>query len=224
MAHGAPPNAVVERSLLDRMMPQSDRKEDDMPETLRELFIEELKDIYDAEQRITKALPKMAQAADSEELSAALEEHLRETEEQVTRLEQILESLDETPGRKTCKAMMGLLEEGKELMGEDFPPEVMDAGIIAAAQKVEHYEMATYGCLRTWAKLLGEDEAYRLLQQTLDEEGNADKKLTKISESLNVEATSPDGEEEDEERHVVAQSRSTTKSGTKSSSTKSRSR
>lgn len=195
-----------------------------MPETLRELFIEELKDIYDAEQRITKALPKMAQAADSEELSTALEEHLRETEEQVTRLEQILESLDETPGRKTCKAMMGLLEEGKELMGEDFPPEVMDAGIIAAAQKVEHYEMATYGCLRTWAKLLGEDEAYRLLQKTLDEEGDADKKLTQIAESLNVEATSPDGEEEeDEEKHVVAQGRRSTGTSTKSSS-KTRSR
>jgi ferritin-like metal-binding protein YciE len=219
-------DAVVERSLLERVTPQLDRKEGDMPETLRELFIEQLKDIYDGEQRITKALPKMAQEAESEELSEALEEHLRETEEQVSRLEQILEALDETPGRKTCKAMVGLLEEGKEMMAEDFPPEVKDAGIIAAAQKVEHYEMATYGCLRTWADLLGEDEASRLLKQTLDEEGNADKKLTQIAQSLNVEATAPDGEEEEEEaggRHVVAQGRRST-TGSRASSSKSRSR
>ena len=174
-----------------------------MPDSLRDLFLEELKDIYDAEQRITKALPKMAQAAGSEELVSAFEDHLGETEEHVRRLEEIFEAVDESPSKKTCKAMVGLLEEGQDIIGDDdLPAEVKDAALIAAAQKVEHYEMATYGCLRTWAELLGEDEVVRLLQTTLDEEGAADKKLTEIAQSLNLEAAS-EGEEDDEREPAV---------------------
>ena len=153
---------------------------------LRELFVEQLRDVYDAEQRITKALPKMAKAAQSDELRTAFENHLRQTEEHVNRLERVMKSLDETPKRKTCKAIVGLLEEGEELLGENV--EVRDAALIAAAQKVEHYEMATYGCLRSWANLLGENEASQLLQTTLDEEGETDHKLTDIAETLNPEA------------------------------------
>ncbi len=153
---------------------------------LRELFVDQLRDVYDAEQRITKALPKMAKAAQSDHLRMAFENHLRQTEEHVNRLEKVLQSLDETPKRKTCKAIVGLLEEGEELIGE--AEEVRDAALIAAAQKVEHYEMATYGCLRTWANLLGENEASQLLQATLDEEGETDHKLTDIAETLNPEA------------------------------------
>jgi len=175
--------------------------------TLRNLFVEELQDIHDAEQRLTKALPKLAKAADSEELSNAFEEHLRETQEHVIRLERVMKSIDESPGRKTCKAMVGLLEEGDELMEEDGPPAVKDAALIAAAQKVEHYEIATYGCLRAWADLLDEPEASRLLQQTLDEEGAADQKLSEIAESLNVEAAEDEDEEEGEEKEQAVASR-----------------
>jgi len=163
---------------------------------LRELLIEELKDIYDAEQRITKALPKMAKAADSQELKTAFQEHLRQTEQQIKRLEQVFDELDEPAKRKECKAMVGLLEEGEELMDEeDNPSDVLDAGLITAAQKVEHYEMAAYGSLRTWADLLGESKVVNLLQTTLDEEGDTDKKLTEIAQSLNIEAIQ--GEDED---------------------------
>ena len=183
-----------------------------MPDSLRELFIDQLKDIYDAEQRITKALPKMAQAADSEELASGFEEHLKETEEHVRRLEEVFEAIDESPSRKTCKAMVGLLEEGQDVIDEDGSPETKDAGLIAAAQKVEHYEMAVYGCLRTWAELLGEDEPVRLLQATLDEEGTTDKKLTEIAQSLNVEAVEEneneiENEDEEEQHATVTQGR-----------------
>lgn len=162
---------------------------------LDDLFVDELKDIYDAERRITKALPKMIKAASSEELATAFEEHLQQTEEHIARLERIFEAMDKQPGRKTCQAMVGLLEEGQSLMEEDATDDVMDAGLIAAAQKVEHYEIATYGCLRDWAQHLGNDDAARILQQTLDEEGAADKKLTHIAQSLNLEAAEGAGEE-----------------------------
>jgi ferritin-like metal-binding protein YciE len=162
--------------------------------TLRELFTDQLHDVYDAEHRLTRALPKMAKAATSDELRRAFEDHLRQTEEHVTRLEQVLESMDEPAKRKPCKAIVGLLEEGEELMNEG-DDNVRDAALIAAAQKVEHYEMATYGCLRTWADLLGEDEASRILQTTLNEEGAADHKLSEIAESLNIEAMENDGDE-----------------------------
>lgn len=164
--------------------------------TLEDLFIEELHDIYDAEKRITKALPKMAKAATSEELAAAFEDHLAETEEQITRLEQVFESIGIKPGRKKCEAMEGLLEEGKEMIESDREGAVKDAGLISAAQKVEHYEMAGYGCVRTWATLLELSEAADLLQQTLDEEGAADEKLTEIAQSLNLEAAEESDDEE----------------------------
>jgi ferritin-like metal-binding protein YciE len=157
--------------------------------TLRELFVEELKDLYSAENLIVKALPKMAKAASSEELRSAFEEHLDQTRSHVERLEQIFTNLDASPKGKKCRAMEGLIEEGEELMEEDGSPEVLDAGLISAAQKVEHYEMAGYGCVRTYAQLLGDEEAAGLLQQTLDEEGQADKKLTELAETINVEAT-----------------------------------
>ena len=180
-----------------------------------ELFIDELKDIYDAERRITKALPKMARAASSEELSSGFEQHLQQTEEHINRLDRIFEMMGKTPGRKTCEAMVGLLEEGQQLMSEDAPEAIMDAALIAAAQKVEHYEIATYGTLRDWAKLLQNDEAADLLQQTLDEEGETDKKLSEIAMSLNVEASEIDEEDEESQERdtVTAGKRSGSSSG-----------
>jgi ferritin-like metal-binding protein YciE len=157
-------------------------------ESLQELYIHGLKDLYSAEKQIIKALPKMAKAASSEELRAGFEEHLRQTEEQVERLEQIFEELEVSPRGKKCVGMEGLIEEGKELIEEDPDPEVLDAGLIAAAQHIEHYEIAGYGCVRTYAELLGYDDAAKLLQQTLDEEGETDKKLTALAENINVEA------------------------------------
>jgi len=165
--------------------------------TLRDMFVEELKDLYNAEHQLLKALPKMAKAATSTELKRAFQSHLKETEGQVDRLEQVFESLDMSPKGKKCKAMEGLVEEGAEWMEEDADPDVMDAGLIAAAQRVEHYEMAGYGCVRTYAQLLGETKAASLLQKTLDEEGAADKKLTKIAEQINVEAMEEDEDEDD---------------------------
>lgn len=157
--------------------------------SLRDLYIEELRDLYNAETQLTKALPKMAKAATSPELKTAFETHLKETEGQIERLEAIFEELGKSPKGKTCAAMKGLVEEGSELMGEDADPTVMDAGLIAAAQRVEHYEMAGYGTVRTFAKILGETKAAKLLQQTLDEEGKTDKLLSELAESIiNVEA------------------------------------
>jgi ferritin-like metal-binding protein YciE len=169
-------------------------------ESLRDLYIEELRDLYNAENQLVKALPKMAKAASSPELRAAFEEHLTVTEGQVERLEQIFESLGERPTGKKCVAMEGLIDEGKELLKEDAEPSVLDAGLICAAQKVEHYEMAGYGCVRTYARLLGFEDAANLLQETLDEEGEADKKLTELAESvINVEAEEEDSEDQAEE-------------------------
>jgi ferritin-like metal-binding protein YciE len=159
--------------------------------SLRELFIEELRDLYSAENQILKALPKMAKAASSPELKAAFNEHLEQTRGQVERLETIFKALDESPKGKTCKAMEGLVEEGSEMMTQDAEPEVLDAGLIAAAQRVEHYEIAGYGTVRTYAEMLNEKDARRLLQQTLDEESETDEKLTKLATSLiNLEAAS----------------------------------
>jgi ferritin-like metal-binding protein YciE len=189
-----------------------------MMRNLEDLFVEELKDIHDAEKRITKALPKMAKKATSEELKAALEEHLQQTEDQIGRLETIFQNLGKTPGRKTCEGMVGLLEEGQRIMEEGQPGSLLDAGLIAAAQKVEHYEMASYGCLRDWAQNLGHDEEAKLLQRTLDEEGETDKKLTEIAQSLNFDAA-----EEEEEMETVSTSRRPN-GGTRSTGNRSRSR
>ena len=157
--------------------------------SLQELFVNELKDLYSAENLIIKALPKMAKAASSEELRSAFEEHLEQTRGHVQRLEQIFERLDESPKGKKCKAMEGLIEEGKELLKEDAEPPVKDAALIGAAQKVEHYEIAGYGTARTFAQRLGRNDAARLLQETLDEEAATDKKLTTLAEqSINPKA------------------------------------
>jgi ferritin-like metal-binding protein YciE len=176
-------------------------------EDLKDLFLEQLKDVYDAEHRITKALPKMARKATSEELSSAFDEHLTQTEEHVARLERVFGMVGETPSKKTCKAMVGLLQEGEEIMKEEAPESVLDAGLISAAQKVEHYEMATYGALRDWAQLLGLNEAADLFQETLDEERDTDKVLTEIAQSLNVEAMEGEDEEESEESEEGAEAR-----------------
>jgi len=167
-------------------------------DTLRDLFVDELKDLYSAEHQLLKALPKMAKAATSPQLKRAFESHLKETKGQVERLDQVFADLDVSPKGKKCKAMEGLVEEGAEWMEEDADPDVMDAGLIAAAQRVEHYEMAGYGCVRTYAQLLGEDKAATLLQKTLDEEGAADKKLTELAKRINVEANDEDDEVDEE--------------------------
>src|SRR5918996_5037099 len=156
---------------------------------LEELLVDELKDLYSAEHQIIKALPKMAKASSSPELRRAFERHLEETKRQVERLNQVGETLDAKLTGKKCKGMEGLIEEGKEMMEEDLDENAIDAGLIGAAQKVEHYEIAAYGTARTHASLLGLNKIARLLQQTLDEEGATDKKLTALAESIiNVEA------------------------------------
>src|SRR5918999_4028321 len=151
---------------------------------LEELLVDELKDLYSAENQIIKALPKMAKAATSPELKRAFERHLEETRRQVERLDQIGAALDIRLTGKKCKGMEGLIEEGKEMMEEDLDENALDAGIIGAAQKVEHYEIAGYGTARTHAELLGHSKVAKLLQQILDEEGATDKKLTQLAESL----------------------------------------
>lgn len=167
-------------------------------DTLHKLYVEELRDVYNAENQLLKALPKMAKGASSDELRQAFEDHLEETQNHIERLDEIFEALDEKATGKTCKAMKGLVEEGSEILKEDGEESVLDAGIIAAAQKVEHYEIATYGTLRTWATLLGEDEAAELLQETLNEEGDADKRLNELAEEIvNPEALSESEQEEE---------------------------
>jgi ferritin-like metal-binding protein YciE len=157
--------------------------------SLQDLFVDQLKDLYSAENQLIRALPKMAKAASNPELRAGFEEHLEQTRGHAERLERICEQLDVTPKGKKCVAMEGLIEEGKELLEEDAAPAVLDAGLIAAAQKVEHYEIAGYGTARTWAQMLGHEEAVRLLEETLDEEKATDEKLTQLAEqSVNEEA------------------------------------
>jgi len=160
-------------------------------DSLNDLLINELSDLYSAEKQLVKALPKVAEAATSENLRSAIESHLEETENQVSRLDQIFEQLGEKPKRKKCKAMEGLIEEGKEIIDSRMIAEVKDAALIGAAQKVEHYEMAGYGTARALAETLGMSDVAEILQQTLDEEGQADKKLNDIALSeVNREALS----------------------------------
>lgn len=153
-------------------------------QTMEDLFLDTLRDLYDAEKQITKALPKMSKAATSDDLRAAFDEHLRVTRRQVERLEQIFKELDEKPTGKKCAGMEGLIEEGEELIEEADASFVLDAGLIGAAQRVEHYEMAGYGTARTFAQRLGHAGAARLLQQTLDEEKETDLKLSELAESV----------------------------------------
>ncbi len=169
-------------------------------DSLHDLYVDELKDLYNAENQLLKALPRMAKKATAPELKAAFTEHLEVTRTQVGRLEQIFGALEVSPKGKKCKAMEGLVAEGADVIGEDGEPAVIDAALIACAQRVEHYEMAGYGCVRTFAKLLGYEDAVALLQETLDEEGEADKKLTELAETvINVDASEAGDEEEGEE-------------------------
>lgn len=164
---------------------------------LKELYIDELRDLYNAENQLTKALPKMAKAATSDELRAGFEEHLEQTKGHVERLDDIFKELGEKPTGKRCKGMEGLVEEGEEMI-EEQEGDALDAGLISAAQRVEHYEIAAYGSVRTYANLLGEEDAAELLEQTLTEEKQTDQKLTKLAEKINVRA----GEQaEEEEQH-----------------------
>jgi ferritin-like metal-binding protein YciE len=165
-------------------------------DSLKELHVDELKDLYSAENQLTKALPKMAKAASSEELRQGFEEHLEQTKGHVERLRQIFEMLGEKPTGKKCVGMEGLIKEGAEIMSEDFEDEVMDAALISAAQRVEHYEIAAYGTVAAYADLLGESEQASLLRETLDEEKETDQKLTDLSKEINVEAR--EGSSEDE--------------------------
>ncbi len=169
-------------------------------DTLKKLYVEELRDVYNAENQLLKALPKMAKGASSEELKEAFETHLEQTKGHVERLEEIFEALGEKATGKTCKAMQGLIEEGSEMLQEEGEESVIDAGLIGAAQRVEHYEIAAYGTLRGFAELLGEEDAVELLQQTLEEEGETDKLLTDLAEDIvNPEALSEDEDDEAED-------------------------
>jgi len=171
--------------------------------TLHDAFIDELRDSYDAEKQLTKALPKLAKAAGSPELRKAFESHLKETQGQIARLEEVFASLDEKVRGKHCDGIAGIIEEGKSVMEEDFDEATMDACLIASGQRAEHYEMAAYGTLVAWARALGHDDAADLLQQTLDEEKAADEKLSMIAENgVNQEAADashPTGDDEEQE-------------------------
>ena len=180
--------------------------------TLRELFIDELRDLYDAESRLVKALPKMAKASNSDELRSGIEHHLQQTKQHLERLKEVLTSLDEKPSGKKCPGMIGILQEGEELMDEDYDGSVMDAALISAAQRVEHYEIAAYGCVHTWAQELGEENAAELLEKTLNEEKETDAKLSELAEQINASANSEaeseldEGEEEAEEEQEEPES------------------
>lgn len=162
--------------------------------TLHDLFVQEMKDLYSAETQLTKALPKMAKAADDAELKAGFKQHLEETREHIKRIERIAEILEFSPKGKKCLAMEGLVAEGEETISEDAPPAVKDAALICAAQKVEHYEIAGYGSMRAFADLLGYDEVRDLIEETLEEEKATDEKLTEVAMGINIEA----GQEEEE--------------------------
>jgi ferritin-like metal-binding protein YciE len=186
-------------------------------EALKELYVDELRDIYNAENQLVKALPKMAKAANSEDLRNGFEQHLEQTRGHVQRLEQIFKDLGEKASGKKCKGMEGLVAEGQEMMDEDFEGDVMDAALISAAQRVEHYEIAAYGTVRTYAELLGEKNAVQLLEQTLEEEKETDQKLTDLASDINVKAMGEDAgrgsaEEEQEGEETATPIRKKSKS------------
>lgn len=163
-----------------------------MENGLQQLFLDELKDLYHAEHQVLKALPKMAKAASAPDLQKAFETHLQQTETQIQRLERVFKLMDTPPKGKRCRGMEGIIEEGKEALDEGFEPQVLDAALVAAAQRVEHYEMAGYGTLRTFAQMLGHKEAASLLQETLQEEESTDKLLTTLATShINQQAAHP---------------------------------
>jgi ferritin-like metal-binding protein YciE len=162
-------------------------------ESLQDLYVTELKDLYSAEQQLVEALPKMAKAASSKELKKGFQDHLKQTRGHVQRLKQVFKDLDAAPTGKKCKAMEGLIKEGSEIIKLKADPEAKDAALIAAAQRVEHYEIAGYGCVRTYARILGLADAADLLQQTLNEEGDTDKALSELAEDINLEAAESNG-------------------------------
>jgi ferritin-like metal-binding protein YciE len=195
------------------------------PGTLHDAFIDELRDVYDAEKQLIKALKKMAKAASSPELRAAFESHLGETEGQVARLEEVFGTLDEKVRGKHCDGIAGIIEEGKNVMEEDLDEETLDACLIASGQRAEHYEIAAYGTLVAWARTMGHTDAADLLQQTLDEEKAADEKLTALAESgINQEAADkahPDEEDEDEDdEKEMAVAASSSRKGTPAAAAK----
>jgi len=165
---------------------------------LKQLYIDELKDLYNAENQLVKALPKLVKGAQSNELRQGFEEHLKQTKGHVQRLEQIFEMLGESPKGKKCKGMEGLIEEGSEVMDEDYEGSVLDAALIGAAQRVEHYEIAGYGTVRNMAELLGESDQVSLLEETLQEEKETDEKLTELAKQINAEANGSAASETDE--------------------------
>ena len=178
-------------------------------EGLKELYIDELKDLYNAENQLLKALPKMAKAASSEELRQGFEEHLEQTRGHVERLEDIFKSLDENPKGKKCVGMEGLVKEGSEMMEEDFEGALMDAALIGAAQRVEHYEIAAYGTVSEFARILGEDEHVSLLEETLQEEKDTDEKLTGLAKEINPQANEEMEEQAEEEEAPRTRRKST---------------
>lgn len=179
-------------------------------DSLEELLVDELKDIYDAEKQITKALPRMIKKAGNDQLRTAFEEHLRQTEQQIERLEQVFEQFEIPARGKKCLGMQNLIKEGQEMMAEAEDDDTRDALMIAAAQKIEHYEIASYGTMRVWANLLGHTEAAALFEETLDEEKETDQLLTTIAESfVNQAAADEDDEEQEEEEEAPARGRQT---------------
>jgi len=186
--------------------------------TLHDLMVHELKDLYSAERQLVQALPKMSKNATSDQLRTAIDNHLAETEEHVTRLEQVLESLGESPRGQKCDGMQGLIEEGKKLLKEEADPDVMDAGIIVSAQKVEHYEIASYGAVCEYARMMGHTEALQLLEQTLEEEKKADQTLNALAEGgINAlaerDARNGNGEPDEEEPTSTSTRRRSTAKG-----------
>jgi ferritin-like metal-binding protein YciE len=178
-------------------------------ETFKDLYLEQLRDLYNAEQQLIKALPKMAKASTSVDLRSGFEGHLEQTRGHAQRLEQIFQAMGEKPTGTKCKAMEGLVAEGGEIIDSDFEGDVKDAGLIAAAQRVEHYEMAGYGVVRTFAELLGESEAVKLLEETFEEEKETDEKLTELARTINASANgqSSDRDEVENERPKVMKAR-----------------
>jgi ferritin-like metal-binding protein YciE len=177
-------------------------------ESLRELYVNELKDLYNAETQLVRALPKMAKGSSNAELRQGFEEHLRQTSEHVSRLEQIFEMLGEKPTGKKCVGMEGIVKEGAETLSEDYEGALMDSAIIGAAQRVEHYEIAGYGTVKAFAELLGEDEHVSLLEQTLQQEKETAEKLTKLAQEINSQAGQGESEAEEAESHQPSKSKS----------------
>ncbi len=189
---------------------------------LKQLYIDELKDAFNAENQLVKALPKMAKAASSTELRRGFEQHLEQTREHVQRIEEIFQSLDDNPKGKKCKGMQGIVEEGDDVSTEDYEESVMDAALISAAQRVEHYEIAAYGTLIEFAKLLGESEHVELLEQTLEEEKETDQKLTELAQTINQEAISGSETNGEASNQDVSKKEARNKVGTKATGRKTR--